>query len=92
MPNIVQYVDAAHGGWLGWQSNLDKFVPIIEQVLTAAGGYHTIRGFATNTANYQPLGSLSSNADPCNLESQGNQAIDESHYINMLNKAMNAVS
>lgn len=24
LPNVVMYVDAGHGGWLGWDENLSK--------------------------------------------------------------------
>jgi cellulose 1,4-beta-cellobiosidase len=82
--NVVSYLDAAHGGWLGWDNNLQKVIPIFQEVLNNAGGASVIRGFATNTANYQPLGSSTSTSDPCNLKSQYNFAIDEIHFINLL--------
>jgi cellulose 1,4-beta-cellobiosidase len=86
--NVAIYLDAAHGGWLGWPNNLNAITPIFTNVLGMAGGVNLIRGFATNTANYQPLGSLSSTYDPCNLQSQYNNAIDEVHYVNLLNQAL----
>lgn len=85
--NVVSYLDAAHGGWLGWQNNLNAVMPIFKQVLDDAGGVDTIRGFVTNTANYQALGSTSSNADPCHLKSQYNFAVDEAHYIQLFDRA-----
>jgi len=88
LPNVAIYVDAAHGGWMGWPNNLNSIATIFNQVLTAAGGTNLVRGFATNTANYQPLGSMSSASDPCKLASQFNQAIDEVHYVNLLNTAL----
>jgi cellulose 1,4-beta-cellobiosidase len=88
LPNVAIYVDAAHGGWLGWPNNLQLATSIFNEVLTAAGGANLIRGFATNTANYQPLGTTTSTYDPCNLKSQYNQAIDEVHYVNLLNEAL----
>jgi len=51
-PNVPMYVDAGHGGWLGWDDNLQKFVQIISDLNIAS----MIRGFASNTANYQPIG------------------------------------
>lgn len=50
------YLDAGHGGWLGWANKEDdkpaKFVGLIKEM-----GVHTkMRGFATNVANYQPVG------------------------------------
>jgi len=90
-PLLSQYVDAAHGGWLGWDNNRAAAAQIFKEVLNIAGGVNLIRGFATNTANYQPLGSTSSTADPCNLKSQYNQAIDESHYIQLMTQSLSSV-
>lgn len=25
LPNIIMYIDAGHGGWLGWNDNLSTF-------------------------------------------------------------------
>eukprot|EP00484_Ammonia_sp_Unknown_P020866 CAMPEP_0197028276 /NCGR_PEP_ID=MMETSP1384-20130603/7994_1 /TAXON_ID=29189 /ORGANISM="Ammonia sp." /LENGTH=405 /DNA_ID=CAMNT_0042457251 /DNA_START=39 /DNA_END=1256 /DNA_ORIENTATION=- len=88
LSNVHQYIDAAHGGWLGWSSNMQKFTAIIEQVLTTAGNPSNVRGFASNTANYQPLGSISDNADPCKLSSQGNECVNEAKYIQFMNQQM----
>jgi len=89
--NIYIYMDAAHGGWLGWPNNLQAAAQIYLQVLNLAGGPNLIRGFATNTANYQPLGSLSSTADPCNLKSQYNNAINEVIYVNLFSQELATV-
>jgi len=80
------YLDIGHGGWLGWDNNLSKAIPIYQEVLNNAGGHNVIRGFASNTANYQALGSSGSSSDPCNLKSQYNFAVDEIHYINLFDK------
>jgi len=89
--NLHQYIDAAHGGWLGWDNNRAAAAKIFQQVLNTAGGASLVRGFATNVANYQPLGSTSSTADPCNLKSQYNNAIDESHYIQLMTQSLSSV-
>jgi len=47
------YLDAAHGGWLGWEDNLDKFLALLKEM---ALPLNKMRGFSTNVANYQPLG------------------------------------
>jgi len=91
LPNVYIYLDAAHGGWLGWPNNLQAAATIYGTVLNLAGGQQLIRGFATNTANYQPLGSLTSTADPCNLKSQYNQAINEVIYVNLLSQQLASV-
>mmetsp|Transcript_79183 Transcript_79183/g.223911 ORF Transcript_79183/g.223911 Transcript_79183/m.223911 type:complete len:500 (+) Transcript_79183:53-1552(+) len=54
-PEVAVYLDAAHGGWLGWQNNLVTF---LEMLKTMGLPFHKMRGFATNVANYQPLGAL----------------------------------
>lgn len=52
IPNVVMYLDAGHGGWLGWENNITKYLSLISEL-----PYQFIRGFATNVANYQPIGS-----------------------------------
>eukprot|EP01083_Nonionella_stella_P036091 98491_1 len=88
LPNVFQYVDAAHGGWLGWPDNAQKFSTIISQVLQSAGGQQTIQGFASNTANYQPLGSLTDETDPCLLKQNYNDCVNEAIYIQYLSGYM----
>jgi cellulose 1,4-beta-cellobiosidase len=51
-PDIVMYLDAAHGGWIGWSDNMDKFVTLIKSLDIL----DKLRGMSTNVANYQPLG------------------------------------
>jgi len=96
-PHVYMYVDAAHGGWLGWEQNLRGFVSIINEI----GILPSIRGFATNVANYQPLGvecpttsyCLPANPsnlqhecckDPCGLTSQWNPSPSEIAYVQNL--------
>jgi cellulose 1,4-beta-cellobiosidase len=47
------YLDAAHGGWLGWSDNLLKYVSLLQSM---DFDLSSLRGFTTNVANYQPLG------------------------------------
>ena len=54
LPNVFVYLDAAHGGWLGWGQNRPKIAAIFRDVLAAAGGPDRIRGFALNISNYNP--------------------------------------
>jgi len=55
VPSAAVYLDAAHGGWLGWEDNLDKFVALVKDMDLPVS---KLRGFSTNVANYQALGSL----------------------------------
>lgn len=55
LPHVSLYLDAAHGGWLGWEANRRRTVAIFKEVLDMAGGPERIRGFATNVSNVNPL-------------------------------------
>jgi len=58
-PNCAIYVDAAHSGWLGWPNNMQSF----SQEVSRLGFAKSIRGFATNVANYQPVGTMCASTD-----------------------------
>ncbi|MCG5213863.1 glycoside hydrolase family 6 protein [Streptosporangium sp. KLBMP 9127] len=56
VPNVYTYVDAAHHGWLGWDSNFGPAADLFAS--TARGttaGMASVDGFITNTANYSAL-------------------------------------
>lgn len=91
-PNATLYLDAAHGGWLGWANNLQAFAKAVGDL----GVSSHLRGFSTNVANYQPLGIQCptqqwclNNAhptdpccsDPCKLLTQYNSANNERNYV-----------
>jgi cellulose 1,4-beta-cellobiosidase len=85
LPNVFLYIDAAHGGWLGWPKNLAKSVPLYKEVLTMAGGPERIRGFALDVSNYNPP------KDPTNPPRDPNAAPnDELGYAADLTKALAA--
>ena len=101
MPSAHVYLDAGHGGWLGWEDNLDSFVATVASLGVEAH----LRGFATNVANYQPLGepcdddvdciegpgaSSACCDDPCGLLGQYNRANNEHNYAKLLVAAMEA--
>jgi len=52
------YLDGAHGGWLGWANKEDDQTGKFAQLIKDMGIAPKMRGFATNVANYQPLGSV----------------------------------
>lgn len=103
-PSVALYLDAAHGGWLGWKDNAQSFVNVIKQMGIAS----KLRGFSSNVANYQALGTPcpssafdnqlplycqqnSSDAccqDPCKLLSQWNSGNNELNYVQMMSKMM----
>lgn len=53
--NVTMYLDAAHGGWVGWEDNTGKFVQVLQEM---SFDLNSLRGFSTNVANYQPLGKM----------------------------------
>lgn len=54
--NAYTYLDAAHAGWLGWDSNAGPTAQLFADVARSTEeGFASIDGFATNTANYTPL-------------------------------------
>jgi len=92
LSNVKMYVDGAHGGWLGWTNNIQAYVQRIQSMNIVS----KIRGFATNVANYQPIGVQCPQvgwclngqhqndaccADPCRLEGQYNPANNELNYV-----------
>jgi cellulose 1,4-beta-cellobiosidase len=54
-PNVYNFLDAAHSGWLGWSSNFQPFVNLATSVVKGTtAGLSSIDGFISNTANYTP--------------------------------------
>jgi cellulose 1,4-beta-cellobiosidase len=56
IPNVYNYVDAGHHGWLGWDTNLNPSVDMMKTAATASGStVANVHGFITNTANTSAL-------------------------------------
>ncbi|MEU7723474.1 glycoside hydrolase family 6 protein [Streptomyces tibetensis] len=56
VPNVYNYIDAGHHGWLGWDSNLGPAVQEFAKVATSNGAsVKDVTGFIVNTANYSPV-------------------------------------
>jgi cellulose 1,4-beta-cellobiosidase len=56
IPNVYKYIDIAHSGWLGWDSNLAPMCDLLRQVAQGTvNGFDSVDGFASNTCNYTPL-------------------------------------
>jgi cellulose 1,4-beta-cellobiosidase len=55
IPNVYNYVDIAHDGWLGWTSNFQPAVTLIANTIKGTtAGVNSVDGFISNTANYTP--------------------------------------
>ncbi|MFD7401716.1 glycoside hydrolase family 6 protein [Streptomyces sp. NPDC059866] len=56
VPNVYNYVDAGHHGWIGWDDNFGASANIFKEAATAEGAtVNDVHGFITNTANYSAL-------------------------------------
>jgi cellulose 1,4-beta-cellobiosidase len=55
LANTYNYVDAAHHGWIGWDSNFNPTANIMLEAAQASGNVRNVHGFITNTANYSAL-------------------------------------
>jgi len=56
VPNVYNYIDAGHHGWLGWDTNFNPSVQIMVQAANASGAtVNNVVGFITNTANTSAL-------------------------------------
>ncbi len=56
IPNVYNYIDAGHHGWLGWDTNLGPAVDEFKKAATSEGAtVNDVHGFAVNTANYSAL-------------------------------------
>jgi len=56
IPNVYNYIDAAHHGWIGWDNNFGASAQIMFQAANASGSTAAnVHGFITNTANYSAL-------------------------------------
>jgi len=98
-PNCALYVDAAHSGWLGWPNNMQSFSQEVARLNIAS----KLRGYATNVANYQTIGTMCQTtdpnycitnqgqaccADPCHEETQYNPCNNEMNYVRNLNASL----
>jgi cellulose 1,4-beta-cellobiosidase len=51
--NTYNYIDAAHHAWLGWDTNFGPAATLFASTAQqATGGFATVDGFISNTANY----------------------------------------
>jgi len=56
--DAVMYLDAGHGGWLGWANDNDDQTGRFANLIRDMGIAGKLRGFATNVANYQAVGEI----------------------------------
>jgi cellulose 1,4-beta-cellobiosidase len=83
--NVHLYIDAAHGGWLGWDGNLPLAAKEFAEVVKLAGEGKKIRGFVTNVSNYNPF-----QAAVRENYTEWSNSWDESHYATSLTPHLEA--
>ncbi|KUM78262.1 glycoside hydrolase family 6 protein [Streptomyces curacoi] len=55
-PNVYNYIDAGHHGWIGWDDNFAASATLMKEAATTEGAtVNDVHGFITNTANYSAL-------------------------------------
>ncbi|TGJ87129.1 hypothetical protein E0Z10_g1591 [Xylaria hypoxylon] len=86
LANVSMYLDAGHAGWLGWPANLAPAATLYAQVYKDAGAPASLRGLATNVANYNAW----QIPGACPSYTQGNTNCDESSYVNNLGPLLKA--
>ncbi|WP_269664848.1 glycoside hydrolase family 6 protein [Streptacidiphilus rugosus] len=56
IPNVYNYLDIGHSGWLGWSSNMGPAAQEFAKVAKATtAGISSVDGFVSDTANTTPL-------------------------------------
>jgi cellulose 1,4-beta-cellobiosidase len=87
LPNVVMYLDAGHGGWLGWNDNLKPGAQELAKAYKAGGSPSQLRGFSTNVAGWnawdEDPGEFSKASD-----AQYNKAQNEKTYVTLFGAAL----
>ncbi len=56
VPNVYNYLDIGHHGWIGWDDNFGPTAELLYQAANASGSTKAnVHGFIANTANYGAL-------------------------------------
>jgi cellulose 1,4-beta-cellobiosidase len=55
IPNVYNYVDVAHHGWLGWDNNFSATAKLVADTVKQSGNVNNVHGFISNTSNYSAL-------------------------------------
>ncbi|ROT35128.1 endoglucanase-6B [Sodiomyces alkalinus F11] len=77
--NVALYIDASHGGWLGWDANLAPTAQTFASIVQRAGNNSRVRGFSTNVSNYNAF------HEPVPPPfTDGSSSYDESSYASSL--------
>ncbi|WP_345473424.1 glycoside hydrolase family 6 protein [Actinoallomurus oryzae] len=77
--NVYTYLDAAHHGWLGWDSNFGPAAQLFATVARGTtAGVNSVDGFVINTANYSPT---TEPYLPVNDQTRQSKWVDWNYYV-----------
>ena len=97
IPNVYIYVDAAHHGWLGWDTNFRPAVDLFYSTIAGTQyGVDGVDGFIVNTANYsatvEPYFNINTTVNGVTVRQSKwvdwNQYVDEQSYAQALRNAL----
>ncbi|KAH0171368.1 glycoside hydrolase family 6 protein, partial [Aureobasidium melanogenum] len=89
LPNVVQYIDAGNGNWLGWDPNVAPAAKVIADVWKAAGKPKSCKGIVTNVSNWNAWSMVPGEFENFH-DAQYNKAQDEKRYIHILGEQLAA--
>jgi cellulose 1,4-beta-cellobiosidase len=87
LPNVVMYLDAGHGGWLGWDANLKPGAQELAKAYTSAGKPKQFRGIATNVAGWNAW-DLSPGEFSDKSDAKYNSCQNEKQYVTTFGAAL----
>ncbi|KAH8826868.1 glycoside hydrolase family 6 protein [Flagelloscypha sp. PMI_526] len=89
LPNVAMYLDAGHGGWLGWDANLQPGAIELANAYKGAGSPASVRGFATNVAGWNAWSKVPGEFENTS-DGQYNKCQDENRYTSIFGAALSA--
>ncbi|WDV55675.1 glycoside hydrolase family 6 protein [Streptomyces coeruleorubidus] len=90
VPNVYNYVDAGHHGWIGWDDNFAPSATLFKEAASAEGAtVNDVHGFITNTANYSALkeNNFSINDNVAGKSVRESKWVDWNRYVDELSFA-----
>ena len=88
--NTAVYLDAGHGGWLGWPDNQLAAAKLIKEIVDGVPAPARLRGLSINTSNYNPLilPGITDKSDPLLGRLRWNAGFDSAHYTAALGETL----
>ncbi|KAK7050966.1 1,4-beta-D-glucan cellobiohydrolase cel6c [Paramarasmius palmivorus] len=87
LPNVAMYIDAGHGGWLGWDANLQPGAQELANAYKGAGSPSSVRGIATNVAGWNAWKKVPGEFENTS-DGQYNKCQDEDRYVTKFGAAL----